>query len=188
MIRKSILIIVICFQVCCVSNKQDLTVLSNDPDLKLDNGALFYKKKLFNGSLLSYYSSDSIKSSVQYVKGRKEGVETIFYSDGLLQTHRTYTKGIKIGIHKGWWPDGSFKFEYHFDNLGRYHGSVKEWYSNGQLLRVFNYTEGKENGRQQMFKPNGTIKANYEVVNGERFGLIGLKRCYTVKKDSTKMY
>ena len=31
-----------------------------------------------------------------------------------------------------------------------------------------------------MWKDDGTIKANYEVVNGERFGLIGLKKCYTV--------
>ena len=27
---------------------------------------------------------------------------------------------------------------------------------------------------------NGNIKANYEVINGERYGLIGLKKCFTV--------
>ena len=31
-----------------------------------------------------------------------------------------------------------------------------------------------------MWKYDGTIQANYEVVNRDRFGLIGLKKCYTV--------
>ena len=46
----------------------------------------------------------------------------------------------------------------------------------------FNYINGKEAGKQLLLKSNGNIKANYEVVNGERFGLIGLKKCYTVTK------
>ena len=44
----------------------------------------------------------------------------------------------------------------------------------------FNYVDGKEEGSQKMWQINGKIRANYHVKNGERFGLIGLKKCYTV--------
>ena len=71
-------------------------------------------------------------------------------------------------------------FEYHFNKKGEFHGIVKEWYKSGQIFRDFNYFAGKELGRQRMWKYDGTIKANYEVVNRDRFGLIGLKKCYTV--------
>ena len=69
---------------------------------------------------------------------------------------------------------------YVFDNNGRYNGKVEEWYVNGQKLREFNYTEGLENGKQKLWDLDGNIKANYEVINGERYGLIGLKKCFTV--------
>jgi antitoxin component YwqK of YwqJK toxin-antitoxin module len=51
----------------------------------------------------------------------------------------------------------------------------------------FNYKNGKETGSQRLWKPDGSIKANYEVVNGERFGLIGLKKCYTVTVDKNEI-
>ena len=86
--------------------------------------------------------------------------------------------------HLGWWEDGTPKFEYHFNTKGAYEGKRKEWYKNGQLVRDFNYVSGKEVGSQRMWAKNGKIRANYEVKNGERFGLIGLKKCYTVNANS----
>ena len=74
-----------------------------------------------------------------------------------------------------------------FNEKGEFHGVVKEWYKSGQIFRDFNYAEGKELGSQRMWKNDGTLKANYEVVNGERFGLIGLKKCYTVTVDSVEV-
>ena len=44
----------------------------------------------------------------------------------------------------------------------------------------FHYKNGKEVGSQRLWKADGSIKANYEVVGGERFGLIGLKKCYNM--------
>ncbi len=172
----------------CRTDVPNQTVIVGDASLSLSNGKLFYNEKPLTGNLKGYYQNGELKSDVKYLNGKKEGVEEVYYNNGVLQTHRIYSKGVKIDVHRGWWPDGSSKFEYHFDKEGRYDGTVKEWYTNGQLLRDFNYTSGKEAGRQQMFRSNGAIRANYEVINGERFGLIGLKKCYTIKKDSIKIY
>ena len=158
-------------------SKTSLALSLDDSRLKLDNGQLYLDQDLFQGYLISRYDSDSLKSKVFYAQGRKQGIEQFWFENGSLATERKYSKGIKIGIHKAWWENGNPKFEYHFDPNGAYHGSVLEWYENGNQYRKFNYSHGKEAGRQTMLDIDGKIKANYDVANGERFGLVGLKKC-----------
>jgi antitoxin component YwqK of YwqJK toxin-antitoxin module len=71
-------------------------------------------------------------------------------------------------------------FEYQLNNKGSYNGSVKDWHYNGQLAKDFNFIDGLENGSQKMWDLKGKIKANFFTVNGERYGLIGLKKCVSV--------
>lgn len=171
----------------CKDSGKENQVLLTDENLKLVNGVLNYKGKPFSGHLVSYYEGVKPKQKVHYSNGRKNGVEKQWNIDGVLIEKRTYVKGRKSGIHQGWWDSNKLKFEYTFNNVGMYNGSVKEWYENGQLYRSFNYIEGKEIASQRLWKPDGSIKANYEVVNGERFGLIGLKKCYRVTVGSDEV-
>ena len=159
-------------------------VEASDKNLKLDNGVLLYNETPFEGQLVSYYEAEKLKSKIEYAGGKKHGYEKQWYDSGNKLIERFYKKGFKTGIHKSWWTDGKQKFEYHFNEKGEFHGVVKEWYKSGKIFRDFNYVDGKEVGSQRLWKFDGTIKANYEVVNGERFGLIGLKKCYTVTTNS----
>lgn len=160
----------------CESNKESALSI-DDPRLKLNNGQLYLNQDLFQGHLISRYDTDSLKSKVYYALGRKQGIEQFWFKSGSLAIEREYSKGVKIGVHKAWWENGNPKFEYHFGLKGAYHGSVLEWYENGEPNKKFNYSHGKEAGRQTMRGVDGKIKANYDVVNGERFGLVGLKKC-----------
>ncbi|MEC3908344.1 hypothetical protein VOI54_15040 [Tamlana sp. 2201CG12-4] len=162
-------------------------LVNTDERLKLVNGVMFFNEAIFNGNILSYYKNGVLKSDVQYIDGRKHGYEKQWHTDASLREERYYKNGFKSGIHKGWWRDKTLKFEYHFNEKGEYEGRVREWYKTGQLFRDFNYVSGKEVGRQRLWKVDGTIKANYEVVNQERFGLIGLKKCYTVTVNSDEV-
>ncbi len=171
----------------CDSATNNNTVYDSNENLRLDNGVLLYKTAPFNGVLMSNYNSGTIKCKVEYRDGRKDGSENQWFENGNKQVERFYAKGFKVGIHRSWWDNGMIKFEYHFNDKGQYHGEMKEWYQSGQLLRAFNYVNGKEDGSQKLWKPDGNIKANYQVVNGERFGLIGLKKCYTVTVNSDEV-
>ena len=159
----------------------------SNPFLSLNNGVLFHEKLPFSGILVSYYSEEQLKSEVHYYNGKKHGQEKKWYANKDLAEVRYYTNGNKSGTHEAWWPNGNKKFDYHFNNKGEYHGNVTEWYRAGQTFKAFNYINGKEVGSQKLWQNDGRIKGNYEVVNGERFGLIGLKKCYTVTTNSDEV-
>jgi len=178
---KCVYIALICLITISCHTSSNLQTLDDlDVNLKLDNGVLYYYENPFSGTLFSYYKVGKLKFQIEYLNGKKHGFEKQWYESGNNLIERFYKEGFKTGIHKSWWQDGVQKFEYHFNKKGEFHGVVKEWYKNAQVFRDFNYVDGKEVGLQRMWKDDGTIKANYEVVNGERFGLIGLKKCYTV--------
>ena len=147
---------------------------------ELLNGVLFLNNKPFKGILVSYHENGTKKSEMRYKKGKKHGMGKKWYKDGKIKMERKYHNGIKVNVHKGWWENEKLKYRYRFDNNGRYNGRVEEWYVNGQKLKEFNYKKGFENGKQKLWDLDGNIKANYEVINGERYGLIGLKKCFTV--------
>lgn len=172
----------------CFNKSAQLNVGFENPDLELVNGILYFNENPFSGNIVSYFDESNLSSKIQYVDGRKHGYEKHWFADGTLSEERHYLKGYKSGIHKAWWDKNILRFEYHFNNFGAYNGSVKEWYKSGQLFKAFNYKDGLEVGRQRLWKIDGNVKANYDVVNGERFGLIGLKKCYkvTVGDDEVK--
>ncbi len=168
----------------CVQESNNLVLHAQHNELVLNNGVLMYKGRPFNGMLLDHYSNGAKRMEVMYHDGRKHGNEIQWYDNGTVATTRNYLNGKKSGLHQGYWENGNYKFVYHFNSHGAYHGNIKEWYSSGALMRDFNYLNGKENGTQKMWMQNGKIRANYEVVNGERFGLIGLKKCYQVSSNT----
>lgn len=183
-----LILIGILFFSCANTEYSSITRAANDDvNLELINGVLNLNKKPFSGNLFSTYSKGNLKSEIQYIEGRKHGYEKHWFSNDSLSVLRHYKNGVKIGIHKAWWQNRKLRFEYYFNDNGLYNGSITEWYLSGQIAKQFNFIDGKEKGSQKLFKPNGTIKANYVVVNGERYGLIGLKKCYTVTIDKNEI-
>ncbi|CAL2104245.1 conserved exported protein of unknown function [Tenacibaculum sp. 190130A14a] len=151
-----------------------------DTNFQLVNGVLLFKNEAFSGVVNTFYNSGELKSKSEYNEGKRNGMYQGWYEEGAKSFERFYTNGLKTGKHLGWYKDGQLKFMYHFNEHGEYDGEVSEWFPNGQLLKMFNYVDGKEDGRQRMWQLDGKIRANYVTKNGERFGLIGLKKCYSV--------
>ena len=163
-----------------------LILFEENTQLELKNGVLFYNHLLFNGVLKSFDEVNQTYNVTSYVSGKKDGEERKLFQNDSLAEIRFYKEGKKVGIHKSWFENGQQKFEYPYNQKGFYQGALKEWFPNGQLIREFNYVDGKESGTQKMWLENGNIKANYTVVDGERFGLIGLKKCYSVNTNDEK--
>lgn len=171
------------FLSCIDSNNSHLVLFEENKNLELINGVLYYNTIPFNGTLKSFNSVNQTNNLVNYLDGKKSGKELKMFLNNSISEIRYYKQGIKTGIHKAWRTNGKQKFEYPYNDEGKYHGTLKEWYPNGQLVKEFNYMNGKESGTQKMWQSNSNIRANYTVINGERFGLIGLKKCYSINTN-----
>jgi len=184
---KFTIVVFFLFVSCKRETVTGVKLLTSNENLQLINGVLHFNDTPFNGRLVEYYDANKLKLEVVYKDGRKHGQERQWFVNDTLAEIRCYTNGNKSGIHEAWWPNHSKKFEYHFNEKGEYHGRVSEWYKTGQLYRAFNYINGQEVGSQKLWQLDGRIKGNYDVVNGERFGLIGLKKCFTVTTNSDEV-
>ena len=165
---------------CEKNNSPQIVLLQEYSQLETRNGILYHEKNVFTGVLKSFDSVNQTHNTVTYRNGKKEGEERKLFINNELAERRFYSRGIKVGTHKAWSTNGQQKFEYPYNDNGVYHGTIKEWYPNGQLVKEFHYSSGKEIGTQKMWTSKGKLVANYAVVKGERFGLIGLKKCYSV--------
>ncbi len=166
--------------------RSSVRLKNTNPSLFLKNGIQLYHGLPFTGILTGVNPLGETTVVVPYLSGRKEGEVLKTYANGAPAAQRFYKKGHKVGTHTAWWKNGRLKFKYQFNNTGAYHGAVKSWYSNGQPYQSFRYSNGKEIGAQKMWEENGKIRANYVVKNGDRFGLIGLKKCNSVNTKNEK--
>ncbi|UZO80135.1 hypothetical protein NBT05_14410 [Aquimarina sp. ERC-38] len=158
----------------CTSQMQELDI--SDKELTLKDGMMYYQNKPFTGMLFS--KTDTITlAKIPYLEGKKHGKEERFYHNGARAAVRYFTNGKESGTHKAWWNNGQLEFIHQFDDFGNPTGVQRDWYASGQLAKEFNYIDGKENGTQRIWNVDGKIKANYQVIQGERFGLIGAEGC-----------
>ena len=195
----SILAFILCFS--CDENSQevalntaiekitipDITKNKTDVLFQLKNGVLYFDKETYTGIVNDFYENGNLKSISEYYNGKRQGKYFGWYPNKQKWFERFYTSGLKSGIHQGWHKNGTLMFEYYFNNNGSYNGSVKDWCLNGVLANYFNFIEGKETGSQKMWDLKGKIRANFYTVNGERHGLIGLKKCISVVHDTLEI-
>ena len=160
---------------------------NNGQGFKVDNGIMFKDKVPFTGEIVKMYENGKVHSKTNYVNGQMHGVSDSWYADGHLLESRHYTKGYKTGIHKGWWQNSKKKFIYSFNDTGQYEGELLEWTETGQPYKIMNYKNGKEAGHQRIWDEEGNIKSNYTAINGDRYGLVNMKNCYTVDNESNEI-
>lgn len=157
-----------------------ITKEKRDTNFELKNGILYYNGDPYSGVLNEGYDNGKLKSSSVYKEGERSGFYKGWYPKGNKWFERYYINNAKTGIHLGWYDNKVKMFEYQFNTKGEYDGYVKNWYPNGVLAKHFIFEKGKETGTQKMWNDEGKIKANFYTVNGERHGLIGLKKCVSV--------
>jgi antitoxin component YwqK of YwqJK toxin-antitoxin module len=171
----------------CSTNTLESFDWENGKNFSVENGIISRNDKLFSGELIKKYENGTIHSKAEYTDGKLNGRIETWSSNGDLIESRLFTEGIKTGIHKGWWLNSQPKFEYNFNNQGQYEGELLEWLESGRQFKIMNFKNGKEAGHQRIWDEDGNIKCNYTAINGDRFGLVNMKNCYSVDNDNSKI-
>ncbi len=187
MARQVLFLSSICLVLAACQSKTQVSLLKiqeSDASFTRNQGQLFYKNQPFTGIQFATFVSGDTAKIIAFDEGKEQGWSKIWHENGQLAEERYYEKGKKEGIHRAWWPDGKLRFEYHFKN-DEHHGEQKDWFPDGKLAEVFHYVNGHEEGQQQMWFDDGSLKANYVVKDGRRFGLPGVKNCFSVVENNT---
>lgn len=151
-------------------------IIATDPGFKKHQDTVYYNDHFFTGYRFSLYENGDTASLQSYFNGVEEGIQRKWYPGKQLAEERFYINGKKEGIHQSWWPDGKPKMYFEASN-NEFSGVFNEWYASGLLGKAFHYVNGHEEGSQKLWWDNGTIRANYVIINGKKYGLLGLKIC-----------
>ena len=105
--------------------------------------------------------TQTVRSRVQYLNGKKEGLAEQFYRNGNKQMEIAYSNGEKEGM-------------------------TRVFYEDGKLYRETPYVNGLIEGVQKIYHPNGIVAA--EIPYREDWPGIGLKEYDTKGNEITEEY
>jgi antitoxin component YwqK of YwqJK toxin-antitoxin module len=159
-----------------------ITVHKDSLVLNGNEGNWYYKKQLFNGFAVQYYTNDSLKEKTGFFNGKKQGVYKVWFINGVLQLETHYNQNVLVDGYKAWWNNGILALKANYVN-GEKQGVERQWYADGSLSKERNLVAGNEHGLQRAWLQNGKIYVNYEAKNGRTFGMSRANLCYQLKNE-----
>lgn len=148
-----------------------------------------------HGHYQSFYKNGITKMTVNYIKGQKDGIGTIYdekskikeqaeFKNGKLNGIRkifdveqdlvlieeTYANDNFEGPYKSYYKNGQLKQDGQYVN-GAMGGIWKYYYETGQLKETVGFNNNAENGPYKAWHENGQLKAVGQYENENREGL-----------------
>ncbi|QHI38866.1 hypothetical protein IMCC3317_42660 [Kordia antarctica] len=165
-----------------ISQKSSVVVSKDSLALKPTQGLVFYKNEPFTGISELKYANGIVAETIQYIKGKRNGVRKKWFPAGLLSYESNYVEGKQHGISKTWWNNGNLRsISNHID--GVVNGLQEQWYISGEKFKELTIVNGKEEGLQKAWRKNGKLFNNYEAKNGRYFGLKRSGLCYELQSE-----
>ncbi len=181
-LRLTLFILAFLFTSC----QDDRLIDSNDPNITMSQGKVFYKAETFTGKIRQ---ENPILEEI-YITSYKNGMEDAEYiaqkKSGQLLEKRFFKEGQKQGIHRSWFPNGNNRLYSEFDN-GKYINDRWEWYDN---TKPYIYEKFDTNGKilaTKMWNRQGHIYMNIAFAkDGSSIGMPGSKICNPIKPVEKK--
>ncbi len=86
-----------------------------------------------DGTVKLYYSNGQLKSAIDYLKGRRQGLYRFFSRSGKLLEEGHYQNGIPLGLYRQWNRGGNLEKEIFSHSNGRF--DLLEWDEQGKIIR-----------------------------------------------------
>lgn len=153
--------------------------------LNKSKGIFLLQQKPFSGTSVKKYNNLQTARSIEYIKGKKQGLMQLWFENGQISYQANYKKGRLDGPIKSWWKNGKLRSKSNYAD-GKVHGNQKQWYPSGAKFKELNFKNGLEEGMQMAWRENGKLYNNYEAKNGRIFGLKRSSLCYTIEDETIK--
>lgn len=110
------------------------------------NGLFYADSVLFTGVYKNYHENLQLKTEMNLVEGKKEGITRIYFDDGKLKEIRAYNNNFMNG----------------------------KWYTynqQGAIIAEAGYNNGKKDGIWKIRDDNGTLRVEMFYKDGEKKGI-----------------
>ena len=163
---------------------QDKSIIVAVEEVRLhpEQGLVFHQGEPFTGTSISYFPSGKPATSIEFLRGKKDGKYLKWFDNGIKSVEANYVAGKQQGTTSTWWRNGNLRSVSNF-NHGVAEGIQQQWYASGAKFKKINLKAGREEGLQQSWRENGKIYNNYEAKNGRVFGLKRAKLCYELDNE-----
>ncbi|MEP2027046.1 MAG: hypothetical protein ABJH98_09505 [Reichenbachiella sp.] len=123
-----------------------------------------YLNDLRNGSWVTYYPNQLVKSISTYVNGTMHGTHLELDNSGSLTLKGYYVNGVEEG-----------EFIYYSNGVvtekrnylaGEYAGKRSQYYDNGKIMEESHWLDGKMHGKATWYDQKGNVTLEYEYKQG----------------------
>ena len=181
MFKRLSLVVIISIATYVMSAQQTILIDMSEVSVNA-SGERVLNDTLLTGSVVSYFDNGSIRSTDDFVDGRRHGYSRKWFDDGVLGYESHYANGVRNGYTRSWWFNGNMRSERFFE-AGKPEGEAWAWYRNGSVFKRFNFENGKPVGLQQAWRLNGTLFSNFQYKNGRVFGLKKSNNCVGLEDE-----
>ena len=114
------------------------------PDFEVgEDGYTYYKKKIYNGKTVEYFSDGNVKNISSYKQGLLEGKQEFFHQNGELDGRVFFKEGEPHGPIETYHDNGKLNFK-GFNKNGEQHGIWENYDDEGLgiLVEITEYDMG----------------------------------------------
>ncbi len=122
------------------------------------------------GSFDIYYENGNVLESVNYMAGKKEGIQSKYYSDGGKKVETSFVNGMKNGIETSYYPNGNIQSKINYLDDEAF-GLNEGFYLDGKMKHSYFELDGVLNGTALNYYPNGNIKEKCYYIKGNLLSL-----------------
>lgn len=117
-----------------------------------------------NYERIERFADGSVKSRVQIVNGKKEGLMIDYYQDGKVWGERLFQNDLQTGRTVFYYPEGRIK-EVQYYVEGKRQGGDTIWYQDGHIQFIVQLENDKKNGYMRKWSPEGVLvyEARFEM-------------------------
>jgi len=153
---------------------QDISGTSFQKATKLDaSNVLIEEGQLHNGkrtgAWISFYPKDGrVKSIVQYLNGKKNGLYLEMNDRGSVDLQANYTDDVLTGKWVKYKFGSKPEKEINYNSAGKLDGAYREFHNNGKMLKEIYYKNGVQDGKFRQFNDKEQVIMEYDYKDGEK--------------------
>jgi antitoxin component YwqK of YwqJK toxin-antitoxin module/tetratricopeptide (TPR) repeat protein len=115
------------------------------------------------------YPDGRVMIDGRYVRGKLDGLLTVYYPDGKEVYHETYVRGDLEGTFRNYFHSGGLASEGQYSH-GEKTGTWKYYFTSGKLKSTEDYSNGKLNGKEVDYYETGQIETTTVYVDDMKTG------------------